>query len=118
MSEMLIIPQGTDCSIHASGVQIGGVSTDMTGWAVRAVIRERSTDGSIVAEWSSDPLDLVGEAVPGNAVLDLKVTPAMSSLWGWRHGVVQAEVTEPGEDGRVARVISKTVYLDPEAVRD
>jgi len=116
VNELLFIEQGTDQPIVATDVRIDGQLVDMTGWSVRAVIRQGSTDGPVVAEWSSDPTGSQGQATAGNGTVSLEITPDMSSAWTWRYGVVQAEATEPGQGGRKARVIKKTVYLDPEAV--
>ncbi|MGH4009404.1 MAG: hypothetical protein ACRDTH_14845 [Pseudonocardiaceae bacterium] len=110
------IKQGTTTGIKASDLRIDGVLTDMTGWSIHAVLRRDHVAGAIVAEWHTTPTGSQGQAVAGNGTAELKITPAMSSPWTWSRGVVHAEATEPGVNGRVARIIDEDVYLDREAV--
>lgn len=112
----LTIPQGTTRTIKASNIKDGaGAALDVTGWSVRAVIRQAGVTGPVVADWSTSPSGPQAQATASGTEVTLAITPAMSAAWTWSTGVLQAELTEPGP-GRVERIIDVLVYLDPEAV--
>lgn len=110
MHEVMVIPQNTTCAIHASDVRIDGDLVDLTGWSIRAELREQPSS-ALLAEWSNVPTAGQGAATSGDGELDLLITPDLSSAWAWLHAVVQCYATEPGPDGRTIRPIDSVIYL-------
>lgn len=114
---VLTILQGTTRSITASAiVGADGAPLDVTGWAVLARLRQNSVTGPVVAEWSTTPTGPQGTATASGSAVTIVITPAMSAAWNWRRGVLHAEITEPGVNGRVERIIDVIVHLDREVV--
>lgn len=113
----LVIAQGTTRTIQAAAiVDAAGAALDVTGWSVRAVIRQDTVRGAVVAEWvSGTPSGSQGQATASGSTVSLAITPSMSSAWTWSRGVLQAEITEPG-GARVERIIDRPVILSAEAV--
>ncbi|MGH3882113.1 MAG: hypothetical protein ACRDRC_01755 [Pseudonocardiaceae bacterium] len=113
----LTITQGTTRTVTAADiVDAAGAPLVVTGWSVRAVIRRGAVAGPVVADWSTTPTGSQGQAAATGSTVTLSITPAMSAAWTWTMGRLHCEITEPGPNGRVERIIDEHVYLDPEAV--
>lgn len=116
----MILTQGLSEVVKVTGiVDADGDPLDVTGWAVAAALVETDEAGQrcdVVAEWSTTPTGDQGQATAVGSTVTLTITPAMSSAWTWRRGVLQAEITEPAPSSRTGRVIDEVCYLDPETV--
>ncbi len=113
----LTIPQGTTRIITVNNIIDGiGAPLSVSGWSVHAVIRAPGIGSPIVGDWSTTPTGTQGTAAAFGTTITLLITPTMSAAWTWSRGVLQAELTEPGPNGRTERIIDQAVHLTPETV--
>lgn len=113
----LIIPQGTTRLITVTNiVDSAGAPLSVSGWAVHATIRAPGIGSAVVGEWSTTPTGTQGTATTTGSTITILIPAAMSTAWTWSRGVLQAELTEPGINGRTERIIDQPVRLTPEVV--
>ncbi len=107
----LLIEQGTTWAISWPILDAAGEPMDLTGWTVRAQIRESVTAAEVLHEFTTAK----GNATVEQSYVTLSVAPSESSAWPWRNAVYDVELTDP--TGRVARIAEGAVTVSPEVTR-
>ncbi len=107
----LVVEQGTTWAISWPIVDPNGEPVDVTGWTVRAQIRQSATANEVLHEFTTAS----GNATTEQGSVTLSVDPAESSAWDWRSGVYDVELVDPV--GRVARIAAGTVTISAEVTR-
>lgn len=111
----LVIKQGTDPDIRIPDVRdaSGTLITNWAGFSVKGQIRSRVDSATVLHEWSSQADPATAAFVDSDVVLTM--AHASSSLWAFRSARYDVELTDP--QGRVARLASGWVVVDPEVTR-
>jgi len=107
----VVIEKGAEWG-RAWPVTSGGRPLDLSGWTVRAQVRERIDAGDVLHEWST----AAGNASTADSRVTLTATAATSRAWPWLAGVFDVLLIDP--TGRVARIVEGTVRVSRGVTRD
>jgi hypothetical protein len=102
------VEQGTSFSA-AWHIKIDGEDLDpAAGWQARSQVRLKKTSEDVLHEF---------DAVVVGSVVQLSVSPDVSSAWSWRRGVYDVELYSDVEPPRVMRVVQGVVTVNAEVTR-
>lgn len=94
------IEQGTTWQAAWPITDGAGVAVDLTGYTVKAQVRENEYSTVKQFEWST----ALGNISVAGSQVTLSVTPADSLDWDWDHGVYDVVMTSPsGVTSRIAQ---------------
>lgn len=112
-----ILKQGTRRIIRATDI-VDGNQDPLTvdGWKVHGAARANTVGGALLAEWSSTPTGGQQPATAAGRIVEVVITPAMSSEWVCDRVVVQVTITHPTDSTVTERIIDRTYDFDLEAV--
>lgn len=91
-----------------------GDPIDLTGYTVKAQVRETPGSETVLAEWSTANGRLA-IPLPETGAIVFEIPAVETSGYTWAEGVWDMELTAP--NGRVERLLSGRVYVDPEVTR-
>lgn len=104
----LTVEQGVTWSaawtVHLDGQPLNPADN----WQARSQVRAKASDPTVLHQFVANVTD---------SVVQLSVTPDVSSAWTWRRGVYDVELFDSSDPLRVVRIVEGSISVIPEVTR-